>query len=146
MKTSSLQYYFKVTEDEKKLHRQKTTRDKWMRTSSWHGGKRRLSTKKQQKSQSDTLNTAYVGKKITCTLNKNTNETWPKSSSIAIISLLRTGQTGKSSSTKGRMTRNYPRSLYSLHRKGNPGGWTLPLFFELLLEAKYFPCLHSSNK
>lgn len=31
--------------------------------------------KKQQKSQSDTLNTAYMGKKITCTLNKNTNET-----------------------------------------------------------------------
>lgn len=30
---------------------------------------------KKKKSQSDTLNIAYMRKKITCTLNKNTNET-----------------------------------------------------------------------
>lgn len=32
---------------------------------------------------------------------------------------------------KGRMTRNYSYSLYSLHHKGSPGRWTLALFFEL---------------
>lgn len=89
--------------------------------------------KKQQKSQSDTLNMClhWEGKKkkVTCALNENTNETWPKSSNIT-MSLLRTGQTGKSSSTKGCMTRNYSCSMYSLHHKERPERWTLPLFFE----------------
>lgn len=76
---------------------------------------RRLSTKKQQKSQNNTLNMClYGGQKKRLRLHAlNANEIWPKSSNTAIISPLRPGQTGKSSSTKDHMTRNFSCSLYS---------------------------------
>lgn len=119
-------------------------RDIWM-SSLWYGGKEDY----QQKTKISKWYTEYVPtlrkkKKATCALNENTNETWSKSSNIT-MSLLRTGQTGKSSSTKGCMTRNYSCGVYSLHHKASSGRWTLPLLFELFLEAKYFPCLHFSK-
>ena len=96
----------------------------------------------QQKSQSE-IQTMYLceQRKTTCALNENTNEIWPKSSNIAIINFLRTGQTGKSWSTKGHGTSNYSSSLYFLHHKGVQEDGLYPYSLN-----HYFPCLHFSNK
>lgn len=103
---------------------------------------------KKQKSQSDTLNMClHKGrkKKATCALNENTNETWPKSSNIT-KSLLRTGQTGKSSSTKGCMTRNYSCGVYSLHHKASPGRWLYPYSLNYSLRQNIFHVYVFRNK
>lgn len=56
--------------------------------------------------QSDTLTVCLCQeKKVTCPLNGNTNDTWPMSE-CCNNSLLRTGQTGRSSFAKSHKSRN----------------------------------------